>query len=135
MYRLFIDHIEILPKAGHDGKILKSISFRFPGQFGESSQADRKEVAGKELCFTLDCTNLKLSAERTKATYAELKRYILDNHGLKVSSLYIAQIKRKYGLEVGEQYHKPADPDIKVPICPPAKEDAIKEALIHFKML
>jgi site-specific DNA recombinase len=135
MYRLFIDHIEILPKAGHDGKILKSISFRFPGQFGESPQADRKEVAGKELCFTLDCTNLKLSAERTKATYAELKRYILDNYGLKVSSLYIAQIKRKYGLEVGEQYHKPADPDKKVPVCPPAKEDAIKEALIHFKML
>ena len=52
-----------------------------------------------------------------------------------MSSLYIAQIKRKYGLEVGEQYHKSANPSRKILTCPAAKEEAIKAALVHFKML
>ena len=148
MYRLFIDHIEILPETGRDGKVLKSISFRFPGQYGElplvpqetgrneeDPYVDRKPEAGKEFCFTLECTNLEQTAVETKATYAEIKRYIQDNFGLKVSSLYIAQIKRKYGLEVGEQYHKSVNPSMKILTCPAAKEEAIKAALVHFKML
>ena len=149
MYRLFIDHIEILPETGRDGKVLKSISFRFPGQYGElplvpqettgrneeNPKVDRKSEAGKEFCFTMECTKLEQTAVETKATYAEIKRYIQDNFGLKVSSLYIAQIKRKYGLEVGEQYHKSANPSRKILTCPAAKEEAIKAALVHFKML
>ena len=96
---------------------------------------DRKSEAGKEFCFTLECTNLEQTAVETKATYAEIKRYIQDNFGLKVSSLYIAQIKRKYGLEVGEQYHRSVHPSRKNLTCPAAKEEAIKATLIHFKML
>ena len=128
--------------------MLKSISFRFPGQYGElplvpqetgrneeNPNVDRKSEAGKEFCFTLECTNLEQTAVETKATYAEIKRYIQDNFGLKVSSLYIAQIKRKYGLEVGEQYHKSVNPSMKILTCPVAKEEAIKAALVHFKML
>lgn len=70
-----------------------------------------------------------------KATYEMIQKYILDRHRVKVSNLYIAQIKRKYGLEVGENYNKPKKPDGKVPRCPVDKEKMIVEALEYFKML
>ena len=59
----------------------------------------------------------------------------MENTGLKVSSLYIAQIKRKYGIDVGEAFNKPADPKKHVPKCPKEKELAIIDALKAFRML
>ena len=120
MYRLFIDHIEVLPETRKDGKMLKSISFRFSTEYGEdilTPEGDKDD----DICFTLDCTKQALTKAEAKATYAELKKYILETNGVKVSSLYIAQIKRKYGIDMGANYNMAADPEKHVPTCPAAK--------------
>jgi len=70
-----------------------------------------------------------------RATYPEIKSWVLENHGLKVSSLYISQVKRKHGLPVGESYNKPKAEDAKQPQCPPEKEAAIEAALRHFRLI
>ena len=72
----------------------------------------------------LDATSAEL-----KATYQEIKDYVLKESGLKVSSLYISQVKRKCGIEVGENYNLPKSENARVPQCPKEKEDAIKAAL------
>lgn len=69
------------------------------------------------------------------ATYGQIKAYVLEHTGLKVSSLYISQIKRKCGLEVGENYNLTKSKDARQPKCPVDKEKAIKEALLYFKMI
>ena len=76
-----------------------------------------------------------LQEKRGQATYPQIKEYVLEHTGLKVSSLYISQIKRKCGLDVGDSYNKPKSEDAKQPQCPPEKEEAIKEALRHFGMI
>ena len=78
---------------------------------------------------------LDVTAAESKATYDEIKAYVLEKHGLKVSSLYISQVKRKCGLDVGQNYNLSKKEDAKVPQCPPEKEAAIMEALKHFQML
>ena len=84
----------------------------------------------------IDMEELEETAGQTKATYPVIKQYILDNYGFKVPSLYIAQVKRKYGLEVRENYNKPwSDNSRPAPNVPPEKEQAIVEALRHFKEL
>ena len=134
MYRLFIDHIEVLPETRKDGKMLKSISFRFSTEYGEDTlipEGDKDD----DICFTLDCTKQALTKAEAKATYAELKKYILETNGVKVSSLYIAQIKRKYGIDMGANYNTAADPEKHVPKCPAVKEQIIIDALKHYRML
>ena len=84
----------------------------------------------------IDMDELEETAGQTKATYPVIKQYILDNYGFKVPSLYIAQVKRKYGLEVRENYNKPwSESSRPAPNVPPEKEQAIVEALRHFKEL
>ncbi len=83
----------------------------------------------------LDLTKLPVSIHDGDATYDEIKKYVLSHHGLKVSSLYISQIKRKYGLKVTEAYNKPKSENSHQPQCPPEKEKAITEALKYFKMI
>ena len=78
---------------------------------------------------------LDVTAAESKATYDEIKAYVLEKHGLKVSSLYISQVKRKCGLEVRENHHKAKSENTKQPQCPKEKEDAIVEALKHFQMI
>ena len=83
----------------------------------------------------LDLDGLPLTSAEAKATYSELKEYILKNDGLKVSSLYIAQVKSKLGLEKRENYNISKKEKAFVPTCPPEKEKAIIAALKHFKMI
>ena len=83
----------------------------------------------------LNLDELDLTAAERKATYDEIKAYVLEKHGLKVSSLYISQVKRKCGLDVGQNYNLSKKEDAKVPQCPPDKEAAIMEALKHFHMV
>ena len=83
----------------------------------------------------LNLGELDLTAAESKATYEEIKEYVLEKHGLKVSSLYISQVKRKCGLDVGKNYNLSKKEDAKVPQCPPEKEAAIMEALKHFQMI
>ena len=83
----------------------------------------------------LDLDELDATSAETKATYAEIKDYVLKEHGLKVSNLYISQVKRKCGLEVGENYNLAKSEDAKQPNCPEEKEKAILKALEHFGMI
>ena len=83
----------------------------------------------------LDLDELDATSAETKATYQEIKDYVLKEFGLKVSNLYISQIKRKCGIEVGENYNLPKTENPKVPQCPKEKEDAIKDALKYFAMI
>lgn len=83
----------------------------------------------------LDLDELDATSAETKATYPEIKEYVLKETGLKVSSLYISQIKRKCGLEVGENYNLSKNENARVPQCPQDKENAIRAALKHFAMI
>ena len=85
--------------------------------------------------INLDMDELDLTDAEKKATYQEIKDYVLEHSGLKVSSLYIAQVKQKCGIIERENYNKPKSEDAKQPQCPPDKEKAIKEALKHFGMI
>ncbi len=76
-----------------------------------------------------------LQEKRGQATYAQIKDYVLEQNGLKVSSLYISQIKRKCGLDVSDSYNKPKSEDTAAPQCPPEKEEAIMNALRHFGVI
>ena len=83
----------------------------------------------------LELDELDVTSAETKATYKEIQEYVLKEHGLKVSNLYISQVKRKCGIEVGENYNLPKSEDSRQPQCPVEKEKAIRDALEHFGML
>ena len=76
-----------------------------------------------------------LSEFKGKATYEQVKAYILEQTGLKVSSLYIAQIKKKCGLDVGENFNLSKSDNTRQPKCTPEKEEAIMQAFRHFGII
>ncbi len=78
---------------------------------------------------------LDLTVAEGKATYQKIKDYVLEHTDLKVSNLYIAQVKQECGIIERENYNKPKSDDAKQPQCPSEKEKAIKEALKHFGMI
>jgi len=78
---------------------------------------------------------LDVTAAESKATYNEIRDYVWEHYQLKVSNLYIAQVKQKYGIIERENYHKAKNENAKQPQCPKEKEDAIVEALKHFQMI
>ena len=84
----------------------------------------------------LDMDELDLTSAESKATYEEIKAYVAEhNDGMKVSNLYIAQVKAKYGIIEQENYNKPKSDDARQPKCPKEKEEAIVEALKFFQMI
>lgn len=83
----------------------------------------------------LDLDELEVTPAESKATYGEIKAYVWEKFEMKVSSLYISQIKRKCGLEVGENYNLAKSENARVPTCPSEKEKAIIAALEHFQMI
>lgn len=83
----------------------------------------------------MDLGELDATSAEMKATYQEIREYVLEKYGLKVSNLYIYQVKRKCELEVGENYHIAKTGNSRVPQCPQDKEDAIRDALKHFRMI
>ena len=78
---------------------------------------------------------LGVTAAESKATYNEIREHVWEHHQLKVSNLYIAQVKQKHGIIERENYNKPKSENAKQPKCPKEKEDAIVEALRHFQMI
>ena len=78
---------------------------------------------------------LDITAAESKATYEEIKTYVLEHTGLKVSHLYIAQVKQKYGIIERENYNKPKSENARQPKCTPEKEAAIIDALRYFQMI
>ena len=147
--KAFIERIEMFPEKRKDGSWIKKIVFNFP------VPVDGEEV--KELPLETETTvetvcllvlrnpvthiNIDVDVEemvqdkRGLATYEQIKDYVLEHSGLKVSSLYIAQVKQKYGIIERENYNKPKSEDARQPQCPLEKERAITEALKHFGML
>ena len=83
----------------------------------------------------LPIDEMDITCAESKATYEQIKNYVLEKYGFKVSTLYIAQVKRKYGLDVSEHYNISKNENQKIPQCPIEKEEAILDALKHFKML
>ena len=84
----------------------------------------------------LDMDELDITTAESKAIYEEIKLYVAEhNDGMKVSNLYIAQVKAKYGIIERENYNKPKSDDARQPKCPKAKEEAIMEALKEFQMI
>ena len=92
------------------------------------------EIDSKKVRVEFSLEDMDMSGFQKGATYEQIKAYVLEHTGLKVSSLYISQIKRKCGLDVGRNYNLSKKEDAKVPKCPPEKEAAIMEALKHFQM-
>ena len=93
------------------------------------------EIDSKKIRVEFSLEDMDMSEFRDGATYPQIKEYVLEHSGLKVSSLYISQIKRKCGLDVGQNYNLSKKEDAKVPQCPPEKEAAIMEALKYFQII
>ena len=93
------------------------------------------EVDSKKVRVEFSLEGMDTSGLQKGATYPEIKARVLEQTGLKVSSLYISQVKQKCGLEVRENHHKAKSENVKQPQCPKEKEDAIVEALKHFQMI
>ena len=89
----------------------------------------------KHINIEIELDELDLTSAESKATYAQIKEYVWNKFELKVSTLYIAQIKRKCGIELREHYNKSKKEKQIIPQCTPEKEEAIVDALRHFKMI
>ena len=93
------------------------------------------EIDSKKVRVEFSLEDMDMSGFQKDATYSQIKERVLQQTGLKVSSLYISQVKRKCGLDVGQNYNLSKKEDAKVPQCPPEKEAAITEALKFFGMI
>ncbi|WP_330628933.1 MULTISPECIES: recombinase family protein [Blautia] len=148
--QLFIDAIELYPEKMDDGRIIRQIDLAFPVYYeGFEGEAIRllnentvetvvllsQQKPDDTIEIDLDLDELDATSAELKATYQEIKDYVLKEFGLKVSSLYISQVKRKCGIEVGENYNLPKSENARVPQCPKEKEEAIKAALKYFAMI
>ena len=108
----------------------------FPGTAHVETVCLLSKLQSKEhIEIEVKMDELDLTAAESKATYEEIKAYVLEHTGLKVSHLYIAQVRQKYGVLERENYNKPKFENAKQPQCPPEKEKAITEALRHFGMI
>lgn len=109
---------------------------QFPWTTGIETVCLLSKLQSKEhIEIEVKMDELDLTSAESKATYEEIKAYVLEHTGLKVSHLYIAQVKQKYGIIERENYNKPKSENAKQPQCPPEKEEAITEALKHFGMI
>lgn len=89
----------------------------------------------KHINVELEMDEIDLTVAESKATYEEIKDYVLEHTGLKVSNLYIAQVKEKCGIIERENYNRPKSENVKQPQCSPEKEAAIRGALEYFRMI
>ena len=127
--------LEMIQARGYE--VVKSVAV---DQFSQTVHVETVCLLSKlnvkhhiEVEITMD--ELDLTAAESKATYDEIKAYVLEKFGFKVSQLYIAQIKRKCGIIERKNYNQSKKEDAKVPKCPPEKEAAIMDALKHFQMI
>ena len=149
--KAFIERIEMFPEKRKDGSWIKKIVFNFPVPVdGEEVKElpletettvetvallSRGEVDSKKNRVEFSLEDMDMSEFQNGATYLQIKEYVLEHSGLKVSNLYISQIKRKCGIEVGKNYNLPKSEDSRQPQCPPEKEKAIREAFKYFGMI
>ena len=96
------------------------------------TEVERRMVDNRKVKVDFSLEDMDLSEFKGKATYEQIKAYVLEQTGLKVSSLYIAQIKKKCGLDVGENFNLAKSENARQPKCTPKKEEAIMQAFKHF---
>ena len=143
-----ISEIQIYPERQPNGQWLKSIKFRLPILENDIDLCldneshtecvialSKGEIDSKKVRVEFSLEGMDTSGLQKGATYPEIKARVLEQTGLRVSSLYISQVKQKCGLEVRENHHKAKSENTKQPQCPKEKEDAIVEALKHFQMI
>ena len=143
-----ISEIQIYPERQPNGQWLKSIKFRLPIvendidlRLDNESHTEcvialsKGEIDSKKVRVEFSLEGMDTSGLQKGATYPEIKAHVLEQTGLKVSSLYISQVKQKCGLEVRENHHKAKSENTKQLQCPPEKEAAIRDALKYFKMI
>ena len=142
-----ISEIQIYEERQPNGQWLKSIKFKLPiieEDMELSLDNDThvetvcllSKLQGKEhIEIEVKMDEMDLTSAESKATYEEIREYILEHIGLKVSHLYITQVKQKYGIIERANYNKPKSENAKQPQCPPEKEKAITQALQNFGML
>ena len=99
------------------------------------TEVERRMVDSRKVNVDFSLENMDLSEFKGKATYEQIKAYVLEQTGLKVSSLYIAQTKKKCGLDVGENFNLPKSENARQPQCTPEKKEAIMQAFKHFGMI
>lgn len=127
--------LEVFLQSGYEMKKACAVDM-FPGSGNVETVVKLvRKTPDAYIDLKVDMDELDLTSAESKATYAEIKEYVLKEHGLKVSSLYISQVKRKCGIEVGENYNLPKSEDSRQPLCPVEKEKAIRDALEHFGMV
>ena len=144
-----VDNVQIYEERKENGQWLKSIEFKLPiieKEFTLSLDNDTqnetvvllfqlKQKPDDYINVTIELDDMDITSAETKATYDEIKKYVAEhNAGMKVSNLYISQVKRKCEIEVGKNYNLLKNEDSRQPQCPEDKESAIVEALKHFKM-
>ena len=130
--------LEMLQEQGY--KVEKACAVdMFPGTVHVETVvllSQLKQKPDDYINVTIELDDVDITSAETKATYDEIKKYVAEhNAGMKVSNLYISQVKRKCGIEVGKNYNLPKNEDSRQPQCPEDKESAIVEALKHFKMI
>ena len=127
------------PRKGCDETLLETMIEMNPERIVyvscDSATLASQQKPDDTIEIDLDLDELDATSAELKATYQEIKDYVLKEFGLKVSSLYISQVKRKCGIEVGENYNLPKSENARVPQCPKEKEDAIKAALKYYAMI
>ena len=99
------------------------------------TEVERRLADSRKVKVDFSLEDMDLSEFKGKATYEQIKAYVLEKTGLKVSSLYIAQIKKKCGLDVGENFNPAKSENARQPQCTPEKEDAIMQAFRHFGII
>lgn len=124
-----INYFEKLNSLGQD-EAIKRIS-----ELTETVALLSKLNVDKHIDVEIKLDELDLTSAESKATYAQIKEYVLEKFGLKVSTLYIAQTKKKCGIEMREHYNKSKKDNQAILQCTPEKEEAIMDALRHFKMI
>lgn len=141
-----VDNVQIYEERKENGQWLKSIEFKLPiieKEFTLSLDNDTQNETVVLLSQLrqkpddyIDVAELEGTSAETKATYEKIKKYVAEhNDGMKVSNLYIAQVKRKCGIELAENFNLPKSEDARQPRCPKEKEEAIVEALKAFQMI
>ena len=127
--------LEIFQQEGYQVERVKLMDM-FPRTVHVETVCLLSKLQSKEhIEIEVKMDELDLTSAESKATYEEIREYVFEHTGLKVSHLYIAQVKQKYGIIERENYNKPKSEDTRQPQCPPEKEKAITEALKHFGMI
>ena len=128
--------VKIFREFGYEAKRAAAVDM-FPGTAHVETVVllSKGKVDSKKIRVEFSLEDMDMSEFQDGATYPQIKEYVLEHTGLKVSNLYISQIKRKCGIGVGKNYNLPKSEDSRQPQCPPEKEKAIREAFKYFGMI